>query len=888
MWQEKEMGSKPGRDRERSPYARGLPVILLLIFPSILALAGSSATADSREDLPIALSPIPHLEEDQAHTFSVEVEGMGQVNISTIHFYWEFNDPNANNTNPSQLNGKGLTDVVHIYTHSGSYEIMVIAEDQDFRTGVFETQVYVKNLPPEPSYVAFRESSFEDEDIVLDASTSTDTPTDMTYSFQYRWILPDGSDIGFSLDPTVKFKLTKSGDHTIELQVKDNDGAIGILKDTIQVDNQPPLAFAKSQNEALEDTDVDFDASQSRDTDSDMDTLSYTWLFDDGATAKGMYVNHTFTTSGEHEAKLVVTDNDGMFGFASVNVKVRNVKPIANAGPDQNTPAGWVTLDGTNSIDTTSDWPLLEYLWDFGDGTKGTGGVVQHMYPKTGTYKVTLRVTDDDGETDVDSAFITVTGDSPEIDAGRDRVVTEDEIVEFSAVITGDEKIVHFSWDFGDGAMLAGQNVNHSWPMAGTYTVKLRVKNNAGAEMTDTVKVTVRNIAPVPGIIGPAIGLPDVDLIFDASATLDTPSDLKTMKYTWEFPDGKISRGERVVHRFTETGYFEIMLTAVDDDGNSGKDTFLVSIVDQEVLARDGLLLMNIDLAPSSVLPGGKTLLKGDVTFNLPGPSTLVDLLVSTRTEIQVTMEKTGRVWYLEPDGNGHFEIEITAPEKDGNYEISVQATLKPLNVIKEKTLKVQSETRGVSTAALAMQIAGGAALLCAMGAGIYIGGTDIGKFKFFALLIPLYSRVRKEKVLDHFERGRIYEHIRKTPGDHYTSIKRALGLKNGALAYHLRVLEQNEYIVSKEDGFYKRFYPYGTKIKKGKHKRIQIIIMELIMENPEITQKRIAEELGIDRSTVNYHIKILLAMGVIRSEKRGKIKVYFYEGVKDPLPYKG
>ena len=174
---------------------------------------------------------------------------------------------------------------------------------------------------------------------------------------------------------------------------------------------------------------------------------------------------------------------------------------------------------------------------------------------------------------------------------------------------------------------------------------------------------------------------------------------------------------------------------------------------------------------------------------------------------------------------------------------------------------------------------------LMAIGA---IGGTDIGRYKFFTLMIPLFTRIKKPKVLDHFERGRIYEHIRKNPGDSYSSIRRTLNLKNGALAHHLRVLETHEYIVSKRDGMFKRFYPRGMKIPEGQHKSIQQNILEMIMSNPKISQKAISERLGVDRSTVNYHVKILMAMGVIRSEKEGRVKYYYYVGVKDPVPYTG
>ncbi|MGL5810631.1 MAG: PKD domain-containing protein [Nocardioides sp.] len=70
-----------------------------------------------------------------------------------------------------------------------------------------------------------------------------------------------------------------------------------------------------------------------------------------------------------------------------------------------------VTFDGTGSSDL--DGTIVEYRWNFGDGTTGTGAVVDHSYPVPGTYSVALRVTDSGGARD--TVLKTITVESPTV-----------------------------------------------------------------------------------------------------------------------------------------------------------------------------------------------------------------------------------------------------------------------------------------------------------------------------------------------------------------------------------------------------------------------------------------------------------------------------------------
>jgi DNA-binding MarR family transcriptional regulator len=160
--------------------------------------------------------------------------------------------------------------------------------------------------------------------------------------------------------------------------------------------------------------------------------------------------------------------------------------------------------------------------------------------------------------------------------------------------------------------------------------------------------------------------------------------------------------------------------------------------------------------------------------------------------------------------------------------------------------------------------------------AGAY--GTEIGRSSLFGLMAPLYTRLRKEEVLDQFTRGNVYGYVVANPGDSYGSIKGALGLSNGSLAYHLNVLEVTGYVRSARDGTLRRVYPSTMRIPSndGALKKTQQLILEIVRETPGISQKDIASLLGVSSPTVNYHMEGLLEQGIVRAERKG-IRVRYF-----------
>ncbi|MEW5760242.1 MAG: winged helix-turn-helix transcriptional regulator, partial [Candidatus Thermoplasmatota archaeon] len=162
-----------------------------------------------------------------------------------------------------------------------------------------------------------------------------------------------------------------------------------------------------------------------------------------------------------------------------------------------------------------------------------------------------------------------------------------------------------------------------------------------------------------------------------------------------------------------------------------------------------------------------------------------------------------------------------------------------------------------------------------------FIAKTELGKYNFFTFFfVPLYTKLRREKILDHYTRGKIHGYIIANPGEHYNAIKSALGINNGTLAYHLTVLLREGYIVASSDRLYKRFYPVGMKIPNGKQlSYAQKLILEIVKANPGISQIDIANKLNTSIQVINYHIKILVEGNILHVERVGKAtKLYLKE----------
>lgn len=164
--------------------------------------------------------------------------------------------------------------------------------------------------------------------------------------------------------------------------------------------NEPPTAvIAADPTEGRAPLRVQFDASSSFD---DGTIAKYVWEFEtapDGEWAAGVRAEHTFESSGVHTVRLKVTDETGLAGTAEITITIENTPPLAGCRFSSDSPVvgEYVLFDASPSYDP--DGRLVDFVWDFGDGTSARGTQVGHTYEEVGVYSVRLTIEDDTGAT---------------------------------------------------------------------------------------------------------------------------------------------------------------------------------------------------------------------------------------------------------------------------------------------------------------------------------------------------------------------------------------------------------------------------------------------------------------------------------------------------------
>lgn len=122
---------------------------------------------------------------------------------------------------------------------------------------------------------------------------------------------------------------------------------------------------------------------------------TYLWDFGDGQSSNSKDPVHSYAKKGIYNVCLTITSVNGCVSNICNQVKVRT-----------GTSASRTTISATATAikklqfnqTSTGALPILNYLWDFGDGTQSTVANPSHTYQVDGAYPVSLRITDSNND----------------------------------------------------------------------------------------------------------------------------------------------------------------------------------------------------------------------------------------------------------------------------------------------------------------------------------------------------------------------------------------------------------------------------------------------------------------------------------------------------------
>ena len=245
------------------------------------------------------------------------------------------------------------------------------------------------------------------------------------------------------------------------------------------------------------------------------------------------------------------------------------------------------------------DGELVEHAWDFdADGVvDALAPITGYTFSTSGTFDVTLTVTDDGGNRDTITYAVDVAADAtPESTPFQPPVAdfvyepespAVDELVTFdgSGSFDFDGEVVSFEWDFGNDGVIdaTGETVTTSFSVPGSTDVRLTVADNDGHADTLILTVPVSSDATAP----PADGEDDAFLpplaefaYSPSSPTAGEPVEFNGMfsididgevvHYAWDFDGDGVtdSTSPIILFVFGAPGSYDVRLTVTDNDGH--------------------------------------------------------------------------------------------------------------------------------------------------------------------------------------------------------------------------------------------------------------------------------------------------------------------------------
>jgi PKD repeat protein len=213
---------------------------------------------------------------------------------------------------------------------------------------------------------------------------------------------------------------------------------------------------------------VNFDASGSGGV-----PTQYDWDYGDGNTGSGVNPIHNYATAGTYNVSLFLTNACGQQDTVVQTVQVCDSLVADITFSFANTTFTFDASGTTGQLDSA--------YWDFGDGSDTSGINPSHTYTTSGTFAVTLVVTDVCGNTDSTTVNVTVCV-KPVANWNFNIIQSGPSGMQVQFDASSSTNAVSFFWDFGDGSTnnTSGFPV-HTYSTPGLfYVVTLIVFNPCG------------------------------------------------------------------------------------------------------------------------------------------------------------------------------------------------------------------------------------------------------------------------------------------------------------------------------------------------------------------------------------------------------------------------
>ncbi len=524
----------------------------------LISISGFNCRDTVYDSVNVLVMPIVNFSINQTNQCSrfnlFGLNELGSIAQGTYTRQWQFGDGNTSVSNP----------VTHHYTDTGIYVLRLILMSNLGCTDTTLKNVRLWPMPKSQFTINNSAQCLTGNNFIL-----TNTSTVPWGGLNYRWEFGDNSSSNTS---NATHSYAAIGTYTILLEASSVNNCKDTIRKTIGVNPMPKIAFRIDDSlQCLTGNAFKFNNLSTISS----GTLSYKWIFGDGILSDLANPQHSYSTHGTFQIKLVVTSS---LGCTDSSIQFLTVHPQPQAKPKVNFINACINNQNFQFMDSSSiATGTISRLWKFGDSTTSISKNPTKSFLNAKTYKIWLVEESTYGCKD-SSALSILIYPKPNVTFSindTDQCLYSNAFT-FTNTATIASGTLKQTWRLGDAKTTNTKNATNSYSTFGGFRVDLISVSDFGC--TDSVSASVM-VYPMPmpafTINAKEQCLKSNQFIFTNTSSIASGS----LTHLWQFGDTGKSVIKSPVYRYMQMGNYMVKLKSTSAFGcvDSISDIVLVN-----------------------------------------------------------------------------------------------------------------------------------------------------------------------------------------------------------------------------------------------------------------------------------------------------------------------
>ncbi len=403
---------------------------------------------------PIQIYQLPDLQIDMTPGSTVcansliSLSGFDRNATTITDWQWDFGDGSPG------FSGQTTS---HTYSVSGTYTVSLSVINAGGCTDVVTETVVVNEVPTAGFTMSPTGLACEGDIIDFSDACSSDV-------ISWAWDFGDGN---LSSDQNPQHAYLNSGVFDVQLIVANQHACAGTATLPMEIFQIPDAQInVVPGNTVCAQSPLSFQGTDNNGT----VVVDWQWDFGDGtALVTGQNAIHSYTNAGVYQVTLTTNNQNNCSDVVTTTVFINSLPQcdFSMSPNDSSCVNEVIAFSGVGTAD------IINWSWQFGDGTTGTGQNTTHAYLTDGTFSVISIVTNGNGCENT-ASHTRVLVDMSALDFTITPPTScQNYLVEMNGV--GEANFTPWNWDFGDGNSTVGHSVDHTYLQADTVIVSLDV-----------------------------------------------------------------------------------------------------------------------------------------------------------------------------------------------------------------------------------------------------------------------------------------------------------------------------------------------------------------------------------------------------------------------------